>query len=95
MNLLNRPMLFSTKDGIISIIQSINPSKVKMTDPDMYHLWLYGKDLIPGSKDFTYYVNTHQEYLLRSLNDKSFFNDLMSKFPGLRDLYLDAMRRLE
>ena len=82
--------------GISSVpFEWIDPSKEKLQNPDLYYLWLYGKDLIPGSKDFTYYVNTHQEYLLRSLNDKPFFKDLMSKFPGLRDLYLDAMRRLE
>ena len=88
-------LLFSSKWDIIRSIRMIDPSKEKLQNPDLYYLWLYGKDLIPGSKDFTYYVNTHQEYLLRSLNDKSFFKDLMSKFPGLRDLYLDAMRRLE
>ena len=88
-------LLFSSKWDIIHTIQMIDLSKEKLQNPDLYYLWLYGKDLIPGSKDFTYYVNTHQEYLLRSLNDKPFFKDLMSKFPGLRDLYLDAMRRLE
>ena len=88
-------LLFSSKWDIIHTIRLIDPSKEKLQNPDLYYLWLYGKDLIPGSKDFTYYVNTHQEYLLRSLNDKPFFKDLMSKFPGLRDLYLDAMRRLE
>lgn len=88
-------LLFSSKWNIIHTIGMIDPSKEKLQNPDLYYLWLYGKDLIPGSKDFTYYVNTHQEYLLRSLNDKPFFKDLMSKFPGLRDLYLDAMRRLE
>ena len=88
-------LLFSSKWDIIRTIGMIDPSKEKLQNPDLYYLWLYGKDLIPGSKDFTYYVNTHQEYLLRSLNDKPFFKDLMSKFPGLRDLYLDAMRRLE
>ena len=88
-------LLFSSKWDIIRSIRMIDPSKEKLQNPDLYYLWLYGKDLIPGSKDFTYYVNTHQEYLLRSLNDKPFFKDLMSKFPGLRDLYLDAMRRLE
>lgn len=88
-------LLFSSKWDIIHTIRMIDPSKEKLQNPDLYYLWLYGKDLIPGSKDFTYYVNTHQEYLLRSLNNKAFFKDLMSKFPGLRDLYLDAMRRLE
>ena len=88
-------LLFSSKWDIIRTIGMIDPSKEKLQNPDLYYLWLYGKDLIPGSKDFNYYVNTHQEYLLRSLNDKPFFKDLMSKFPGLRDLYLDAMRRLE
>lgn len=88
-------LLFSSKWDIIHTIRMIDHSKEKLQNPDLYYLWLYGKDLIPGSKDFTYYVNTHQEYLLRSLNDKPFFKDLMSKFPGLRDLYLDAMRRLE
>lgn len=81
--------------GHIHTIRLIDPSKEKLQNPDLYYLWLYGKDLIPGSKDFDYYVNTHQEYLLRSLNDKPFFKDLMSKFPGLRDLYLDVMRRIE
>ena len=88
-------LLFSSKWDIIRSIRMIDPSKEKLQNPDLYYLGLYGKDLIPGSKDFTYYVNTHQEYLLRYLNDNSFFKDLMSKFPGLRDLYLDAMRRLE
>lgn len=88
-------LLFSSKWDIIHTIRMIDPSKEKLQNPDLYYLWLYGKDLIPGSKDFNYYMNTHQEYLLRSLNDKPFFKDLMSKFPGLRDLYLDAMRRLE
>lgn len=92
MVLVNRPMLFSTKDGIISIIQSINPSKVKMTDPDMYHLWLYGKDLIPGSKDFNYYVGTNQTYLLKALSHNQGFQRLMSLYPGLKDLYNYAMR---
>ena len=88
-------LLFSSKWDIIHTIRMIDPSKEKLQNPDLYYLWLYGKDLIPGSKDFNYYMNTHQEYLLSSLNDKPFFKDLMSKFPGLRDLYLDAMRRLE
>lgn len=88
-------LLFSSKWDIIHTIRLIDPSKEKLQNPDLYYLWLYGKDLIPGSKDFDYYVNTHQEYLFRSLNDKPFFKDLMSKFPGLRDLYLDVMRRIE
>ena len=29
------------------------------------------------------------------MNDKPFFKDLISKFPGLKDLYLDAMRQFE
>lgn len=88
-------LLFSSKWDIIHTIRLIDPSKENLQNPYLYYLWLYGKDLIPGSKDFDYYVNTHQEYLLRSLNDKPFFKDLMSKFPGLRDLYLDVMRRIE
>lgn len=92
MVLVNRPMLFSTKEGIISIIRTIIPSKMKMTDPDMYHLWLYGKDLIPGSKDFNYYVGTNQTYLLKALSRNQGFQRSMSLYPGLKDLYNYAMR---
>lgn len=84
-------MLFSSKSDIIQSINTIDPAYEKLHNPDLYYLWLYGKDLIPGNPNFEYYISTHQLYLLKAFRKNREFTRLMRIYPGLHDLYNSTM----
>lgn len=69
----------------------IDHSYEKLHNPDLYYLWLYGKDLIPGNLNFEYYIGTHQLYLLKALRKNREFTRLMNIYQGLHDLYNSTM----
>ena len=86
--------LFSTKKDIIHTIDSIDPHHAKIHEKDLYLLWYYGKDLIPGNPNFEYLNGTGQLYLLKSYIRSPDFKKLLRNFPGFRDLYSDALRKV-
>ena len=86
--------LFSTKDDIIRTINAIDPYYAKTHEKDLYLLWYYGRDLIPGNSNYEYLKGTGQLYLLKSYIRSSNFRKLLIYFPGFRDLYRDALRTI-
>lgn len=88
-------IMFSTKDGIVNTINSIDPEYEKEHNKDLYLLWYYGRDLIQGNSNYEYLKGTGQLYLLKSYNRIPDVRNLMSWFPGFKDLHFDTMKRVE
>lgn len=86
---------FSTKNDIIRTINSIDPYYAKTYEKDLYLLWYYGRDLIPGNPNYEYLKGTGQLYLLKSFIRNPDMRNLIDWFPGFRDLYFDTIKRIE
>lgn len=65
--------LFSTKYDIINIIYSIDPTYEKSHWYDLYLIWYYGREILPGHPNFEYTKGTHQLYLFAYLYEESYF----------------------
>ena len=86
-------ILFSTKLDIINIIYSIDPTYEKTHWYDLYLIWYYGREILPGHPNFEYTKGTHQLYLLPTYMKNPTFRRLYEQFPGFRDLYNDTLRK--
>ncbi len=75
---------FSTKENIADIIYSIDPEYEKTHNKELYFIWYYGREILPGHPNFEYTRGTGQK--------NSEFRDLCNWFPGFRDLYMSTMK---
>lgn len=83
---------FSTKENIADIIYSIDPEYEKTHNKELYLIWYYGREILPGHPNFEYTRGTEQIYLIPTFMKNSEFRDLCTWFPGFRDLYMLTMQ---
>lgn len=83
---------FSTKENIADIIYSIDPEYEKTHNKELYLIWYYGREILPGHPNFEYTRGTGQLYLIPTFMKNSEFRDLCTLFPGFRDLYMSTMQ---
>ena len=85
---------FSTKENIADIIYSIDPEYEKTHNKELYLIWYYGREILPGHPNFEYMRGTGQLYLIPTFMKNSEFRDLCKWFPGFRDLYMSTMKMI-
>lgn len=90
---MTHPM-FSTINDIIDIVYSIDPVYEKSHWSDLYWIWYYGRELIPGHPNHEYLVGTGQLYLIPTFIKSHKFRELLSWCPGMRDLYKIALNNI-
>ena len=60
---------------------------------DLYLIWYYDQEILPGHVNFEYTKGTNQLYLIPTYYRNPEFRELCDQFPGFRDLYNDTMKR--
>ena len=85
-------IMFSTKYDIRNIILSIDPEYYKSHWHDVYLIWYYGREILPGHPNFEYTKGTNQLYLIPTYIRNPQFKILCDLFPGFRDLYRDTLK---
>lgn len=86
---------FSTKSDIKNIVYSIDPVYEKTHNREIYLIWYYGREILPGHVNFEYTKGTNQMYLIPTYYRNNEFRELCDQFPGFRDLYMDTLRRYD
>lgn len=84
---------FSTKYDITNIIYSIDPDYEKTHNLEIYLIWYYGREILPGHVNFEYTKGTNQLYLIPTYYRNPEFRKLVTQFSGFMDLYNDTLRR--
>lgn len=85
---------FSTKKNIADIIYSIDPEYEKTHNKELYLIWYYGREILPGHPNFEYTRGMGQFYLISAFMKNSEFRNLYTWFPGFRDLYMSTMKMI-